>query len=666
MAGDKKYTYDDELEFIKNLYCPARQVADETGCSWKLILAQAAQETGWGEHVLEGTNNFFNIKADASWHGESRNFTVPEEREDGSKYWVTAPFRVYPSMLESLRDRQKFLASNPRYAAAGLYSEGVKGNLEAEARALQSAGYATDKKYAKNIIEVAGGKSMKRAIERAQKAGCKGCLPTVNVYVLDQAKAHLVDTKIRATQGGKTIDLVTDKNGQVQVQAALSGGPVSLQAWSEHDHKWVQIEQTVTPTTPATAITVVAPTIVVPSATELHKQPLAPAPTEPRPATSHPAAPTETPAPAAAAAPAPAAAASHASVAGAAPHGCTETYIVQKGDTLSKIAKKYSTSYRVLARLNGIASPYFLYPHQVLTVPKAHAHPSSSSGAATAAAPVAAGSSSAVAPVATGAPVAVAAPATSASTAASSHAAETHGKAVHTAPAAPATSAPAHPSTHPASGTAGSSPAPKPAPEVHAVRSRDESDHPKTEALSASHAPWMTYAEEERRVGIKRKGGDVSTEHIKEYFGATSQTKADPNSAAYCAAFVNWCLQRAGYEGTKGKTNAMASSFLKWGKPTKGNKPVYGAIAVVRFGKSAYHVTFVNGAHRFDAHQHLQSLATLGGNQGKAHEVNKSHLPPSLVVAYRLPIGYDATDDDYQLALVPDDGSTSMTAASTR
>ncbi|VWC88101.1 TIGR02594 family protein [Burkholderia contaminans] len=664
MAGDKKYTYEDELEFIKNLYCPARQIADETGCSWKLILAQAAQETGWGERVLHGTNNVFNIKADASWHGESRTFTVPEEREDGSKYWVTAPFRVYPSILESLRDRQKFLASNPRYAAAGLYSEGVKGNLEAEARALQSAGYATDKKYAKNIIEVASGPSMKRAIERAQKAGCKGCLPTVNVYVLDQAKAHLVNTKMKATQGSKTIDLVTDKNGQVQVQAALSGGPVSLQAWSEHDHKWVQIEQAVTPTTPATAITVIAPTIVVPSATELHKPPAAqadaqvpaPAPTQPQSAASHPSAPI----------PAPSSAASHAS---ADSRGGTETYIVQKGDTLSKIAKKYSTSYRVLARLNGIASPYFLYPRQVLTVPKALAHPSSPPGAVTAAAPVAAGSSAAVAPVGAGSSAAAAAPATtaaSASSGASAHAAETHGNVVRAAPAAPEMGAPAHPGTHPTSGTPGASPAAKPAPEVHAVRSRDESDHPKTEALSASHAPWMAYAEEERHVGIKRKGGDVSTEHIKEYFGATSQTKADPNSAAYCAAFVNWCLQRAGYEGTKGKTNAMASSFLKWGKPTKGNKPVYGAIAVVRFGKSAYHVTFVNGAHRFDAHQHLQSLATLGGNQGKAHEVNKSHLPPSLVVAYRLPIGYDATDDDYQLALVPDDGSTSMTAASTR
>lgn len=658
MANAKEYTYDDELEFIKNLYCPARQVADETGCSWRLILAQAAQETGWGQHVLEGTNNFFNIKADSSWHGESRSFTVEEQREDGSKYWVTAPFRVYPSMLESLRDRQKFLASNPRYAAAGLFSEGVKGDLEAEARALQSAGYATDKKYANKIAEVAGGISMKRAIERAQKAGCKGCLPTVNVYVLDQAKAHLANTKIKATQGGKTIDLVTDKNGQVQVQAALSGGPVSLQAWSEHDRKWVQIEQAVKPTTPATAITVVAPTIVVPSATELHKPPAqvqTPTPT----AASHSSTP----------GPTPAAVVAPPSAAHVSSHEGTETYIVRKGDTLSKIAKKYATSYRVLARLNGIASPYFLYPQQVLIVPKAHAGTSSSPTAA----PVAAGASAAAAPMAAGASAAAAAPATtapSASTVASAQAAETHGKAVHTAPAASGSATPAHAdthaSTHSAGGAAGETPRPKPTPEIHTIRSRDESDHPKTEALSANHAPWMTYAEEERRVGVKRKGGEVSTEHIKEYFGATSQPKADPNSAAYCAAFVNWCLQRAGYEGTKGDDNAMAYSFVNWGQPTKGNKPAYGAIAVVRFAKNVYHVTFVNGAHRFDSHRHLQSLATLGGNQGKAHEVNKSHLPPSLVVAYRFPVGYEATDEDYQLALVPDDGSTSMTAASTR
>jgi flagellum-specific peptidoglycan hydrolase FlgJ len=60
----KEYSYEDKLNFIKSLYCQARAIAAETGCSWELILAQAALETGWGERVLPGTNNVFNIKAD--------------------------------------------------------------------------------------------------------------------------------------------------------------------------------------------------------------------------------------------------------------------------------------------------------------------------------------------------------------------------------------------------------------------------------------------------------------------------------------------------------------------------------------------------------------------------------------------------------------------------
>ena len=45
----KEYTYEDKLDFIAELYCPARVIADQTGCSWELILGQAAGETGWGE-----------------------------------------------------------------------------------------------------------------------------------------------------------------------------------------------------------------------------------------------------------------------------------------------------------------------------------------------------------------------------------------------------------------------------------------------------------------------------------------------------------------------------------------------------------------------------------------------------------------------------------------
>lgn len=43
-------------------------------------------------------------------------------------------------------------------------------------------------------------------------------------------------------------------------------------------------------------------------------------------------------------------------------------YTVQSGDTLSGIAKRYNTTYRYLADLNGISNPNLIYPGQVLTI----------------------------------------------------------------------------------------------------------------------------------------------------------------------------------------------------------------------------------------------------------------------------------------------------------
>lgn len=44
------------------------------------------------------------------------------------------------------------------------------------------------------------------------------------------------------------------------------------------------------------------------------------------------------------------------------------TYVVKSGDTLSGIATKYGTTYQALARLNGISFPYTIYPNQLLKV----------------------------------------------------------------------------------------------------------------------------------------------------------------------------------------------------------------------------------------------------------------------------------------------------------
>lgn len=44
-------------------------------------------------------------------------------------------------------------------------------------------------------------------------------------------------------------------------------------------------------------------------------------------------------------------------------------HVVQRGETLAAIGRRYGTSYLTLARLNGIRSPYTIYPGQRLRVP---------------------------------------------------------------------------------------------------------------------------------------------------------------------------------------------------------------------------------------------------------------------------------------------------------
>ena len=53
------------------------------------------------------------------------------------------------------------------------------------------------------------------------------------------------------------------------------------------------------------------------------------------------------------------------------------TYIVQRGDTLSLIARRYSTTVRAIAELNGIVNPNLIYVSQRLLIPSAgHSSPS--------------------------------------------------------------------------------------------------------------------------------------------------------------------------------------------------------------------------------------------------------------------------------------------------
>lgn len=141
-------------DFIRRLYPYAQEAAGEIGVDPKMLLAQAALETGWGKSVIhhaDGSNshNLFGIKADSRWRGDRAS--VPTlEYSNGVAEKRRANFRSYDGFRESFQDYVQFLKSNGRYQKALENAD----NPHAFIRSLQNAGYATDPNYAKKVISI--------------------------------------------------------------------------------------------------------------------------------------------------------------------------------------------------------------------------------------------------------------------------------------------------------------------------------------------------------------------------------------------------------------------------------------------------------------------------------------------------------------------------------
>lgn len=144
-------------DFIRVLAPHAEDAARELGVSPRVLLAQAALETGWGRHVMRAadggsSHNLFGIKADARWSG-NRVISETLEYEGGIAVKRREAFRAYASYADSFSDYAAFLRTSPRYGAA--LAEGADG--AAYLRHLQQAGYATDPEYASKISRIAFG-----------------------------------------------------------------------------------------------------------------------------------------------------------------------------------------------------------------------------------------------------------------------------------------------------------------------------------------------------------------------------------------------------------------------------------------------------------------------------------------------------------------------------
>ena len=150
----KKALFEHASEFIETLMPFAKQAAEKLSVDPRLLIAQAALETGWGKFVMHDAAgnpgfNLFGIKAGNSWQGDSIQIeTLEVEKQQFKK--VSASFRKYKDLAESFSDYVNFIADNPRYR------EAVQAASQADqyVEQLQSSGYATDPNYASKIMRI--------------------------------------------------------------------------------------------------------------------------------------------------------------------------------------------------------------------------------------------------------------------------------------------------------------------------------------------------------------------------------------------------------------------------------------------------------------------------------------------------------------------------------
>lgn len=150
-------------EFVSAVLPQAKAAAEALGIEPRLLLAQAALETGWGRALPQkdgaSSNNLFGIKAGAAWNGPAvEHLTL--EHENG----VTAPrresFRAYTSAAESFGDYVQLISTAQRYAGALEHG----GSAEAYARGVTEAGYATDPAYADKWLAIYNGDRLAQAL----------------------------------------------------------------------------------------------------------------------------------------------------------------------------------------------------------------------------------------------------------------------------------------------------------------------------------------------------------------------------------------------------------------------------------------------------------------------------------------------------------------------
>ena len=158
-------------------------------------------------------------------------------------------------------------------------------------------------------------------------------------------------------------------------------------------------------------------------------------------------------------------------------------------------------------------------------------------------------------------------------------------------------------------------------------------------------APWIPLAWVEEAKKLEETGAN---KEIQKFFDGTPYEKSMKNNKmsettiSWCAAFINWIMQKNGYAGITSDNGYDAIRALSWATWAEGKdlkKPVYGAIAV-KLRKGGGHVGFVVG-------KKAKKVVILGGNQKDKLQCSTYNITDFF--AYVVPSNYKVTEEDYSL-----------------
>lgn len=164
-----------------------------------VVIGQAICETGYGKsNIMMKANAIFGIKATKTWKGKVYNAKT-KECYDGVNYTnISACFRAYDSLEESIKDYFDLICESSRYKKAV-----NSGSPEECITAIKNGGYATSPSYINTIMSIINSNNLTKydkieTVENVDKIVENSKIPT---YKVGKIYTLQVNLKVRAGTG---------------------------------------------------------------------------------------------------------------------------------------------------------------------------------------------------------------------------------------------------------------------------------------------------------------------------------------------------------------------------------------------------------------------------------------------------------------------------------